>query len=551
MIRNLNYILFMLSISFFAIGQETNLKTVPAIDLTNWKITLPISDPDGKLYNFEYPEILDFETNEIAKPFFYKDSSDNSIVFHSYPAETTKNTKYSRSELREQMKPGDDNVNWTFEQGGTMRGTLSVPEVTQDKIGNYHRVIIMQIHGRLTNEQRDLIGEDDNNAPPILKIYWQEGVIRVKSKYLKDVNASYEEMLHEHAWGDDSGRNFKEIVGTDKFILEVKVSKGLMTVTLNDNETLVYDGIDMEKWGIFENYFKAGNYFQSRDEGSYAKVKYYTLEVSHEPEGLTSKTLENKSEIPLTLPETKNKIDLTNWKLELPSGYKALGWKLSNFDKDKFAKPFFYLDPADNGIVMKAFPTQGTSTASYTRNTLQEQIEPGNNNLNWTMKEGGVLETEFQMLEMSKDASNDYHRTILLELDGKTSEKQNKQLGLDKPISIPLLKIFWQNEMLYVVRKVLKDDSMVGDALLAKESWKDNTGIYSREKIGFDKCNVKIEVKKGRITVFINDEKPIVFNDLSVSQWYFENNFTVGNYLQTKEENASSSVKYYKINVTH
>lgn len=31
----------------------------------------------------------------------------------------------------------------------------------------------------------------------------------------------------------------------------------------------------MEKWGIFENYFKAENYFQSRDEGVFAKVRFY------------------------------------------------------------------------------------------------------------------------------------------------------------------------------------------------------------------------------------------------------------------------------------
>ncbi len=37
----------------------------------------------------------------------------------------------------------------------------------------------------------------------------------------------------------------------------------------------------MEKCGIFENYFKAGNYFQSRDEGSFAKVRFYEFEISH------------------------------------------------------------------------------------------------------------------------------------------------------------------------------------------------------------------------------------------------------------------------------
>ena len=179
------------------------------------------------------------------------------------------------------MEPGSNNKNWTFAQGGKMRGTLSVPEVTQNDVGDYHRVIVMQIHGRLTNQQRDLIGEDDNNAPPILKIYWNEGKIRVKTKVLKNLDATEEEILHEKAWGDDKGRNFKEVVGTGKFTLEVKVSDGRMEVTLNDNESFVYDDIHIKKWGIFENYFKAGNYFQSKDKGSYAYIKYYALEVNH------------------------------------------------------------------------------------------------------------------------------------------------------------------------------------------------------------------------------------------------------------------------------
>jgi hypothetical protein len=54
-----------------------------------------------------------------------------------------------------------------------------------------------------------------------------------------------------------------------------------MEVTLNDNETFVYDDIHMEKWGVFENYFKAGNYLSTIDEGAYSYVKYYDLEVTH------------------------------------------------------------------------------------------------------------------------------------------------------------------------------------------------------------------------------------------------------------------------------
>ena len=255
---------------------------LPKIDLSNWKVTIPEAREDGKPLEVGPPEILEYATNEDLKPYMYNDSIKGALVFYAYPSvATTKNTKYSRSELREQMVPGDNNTNWTFAQGGRMKGKLRVSEVSKDRDGKYHRVIIMQIHGRLTNEQRELIGKDDNDAPPILKIYWDKGKIRVKTKILKDPSASNEAILYKNAWGDDKGFNFEQEVGFKKFTLEVKVSAGKMVVVLNNNEYKVYENIHMKRWGVFENYFKAGNYFQSRDEGSHAKVNYYELEVSH------------------------------------------------------------------------------------------------------------------------------------------------------------------------------------------------------------------------------------------------------------------------------
>ena len=189
---------------------------------------------------------------------------------------------HTRTELREQLVPGSNNTNWTFAQGGQMKGTLALDDASKDAAGNYHRTIIMQIHGRLTDEQRDLIGEDDNNAPPVLKIYWVNGTIRVKTKVLKNINASYEEMLSVDAWTDDDGRNFSKKVGlTEKFTLEIKASEGRLEVIMDGEESFVYEGIHMQKWGVFENYFKAGNYLVSKDEGSFARVKYYDLTVSH------------------------------------------------------------------------------------------------------------------------------------------------------------------------------------------------------------------------------------------------------------------------------
>ena len=250
---------------------------LPHIDLNNWKVTLPIGNPT----EVHPPEILDYATNETLLPFMYNDSTDGSLVFYTYPGASTTNSSYSRTELREQLVPGSNETNWTFAQGGQMKGTLALDDISKDATGNYHRAIIMQIHGRLSNEQRDLIGEDDNNAPPVLKIYWYKGLVRVKTKVLKNLDATYEELLHTDAWGDDAGRNFKEYVGFEKFTLEIVASDGKMEVILNGNEKFVYNDIHMQKWGVFENYFKAGNYLSSKEAGAFARVKYYDLTVLH------------------------------------------------------------------------------------------------------------------------------------------------------------------------------------------------------------------------------------------------------------------------------
>ncbi len=253
---------------------------VANIDLTHWKVTIPTARADGKAMEVSPPEIFDYATNPVLKEFMYNDSSDGSIVFHAYPASTTANTKYSRSELREQMVSGSNSTNWTFKQGRRMKAKMSIDQVSKDENGKEHRIIIAQIHGRLTNEQRDLIGQKDNNAPPILKIYYDKGKIRVKTKVLKNHSAADKDILDKKAWGDDKGYNFDTpIEKGDRFTLEIIVTEGRMEIVLNGFQKAVYKGKDMDRWGIFENYFKVGNYFQSRDAGSSGKVKLYELEV--------------------------------------------------------------------------------------------------------------------------------------------------------------------------------------------------------------------------------------------------------------------------------
>lgn len=102
-----------------------------------------------------------------------------------------------------------------------------------------------------------------------------------KTKILKDLEATDTEILHTDAGGDDDGNTFDEYVETDPLTLEVSASDVRLEVILNENCSTVYADIHMQKWGIFENYFKAGNYLLTRDEGAFARVKYYNLVVSH------------------------------------------------------------------------------------------------------------------------------------------------------------------------------------------------------------------------------------------------------------------------------
>lgn len=254
---------------------------LPQIDLQNWKVTLPIPREDGKALEVKPPAILDYANNEILKDFMYNDSIDGSLVFYTYPGATTTNSSYSRTELRELMDGENAAVNWTFAEGGRMKGTLKLEAISTEADGDPHRTMVMQIHGRLTNAQRDLIGASDNNAPPMLKIYWQDGKVRVITKKLKDLNVDDTEMLRTDAWTDGAEFTFAEAVNHEKFTLEVIASTGRIEVILNEKDSAVFDGIHLEKWGVFENYFKAGNYLGTKAAGSFARVKYYDLEVSH------------------------------------------------------------------------------------------------------------------------------------------------------------------------------------------------------------------------------------------------------------------------------
>ena len=268
-------------------GQEARkerIRNMEIIDLSNWSVTVPEGNPNkpGKPVTVSYPEIMDYANNALLNPWMYNDDKGTSLVFYAKPTgNTTANSQFARTELRETMDPSDNNVNWTFAQGAYLKGVFKIEDISKEPDGKYTRVIFAQIHGRLSNQQKNAIAEDDNNAPPILKIYWDNGYIKVKVKSLKNPNASPKEILTTYSWGDDKGQIFTERVGFTKFTIEIKVSDGRLEVILDGRESLVYDSKSIKKWGVFQNYFKAGNYLQTNTTDSYAAVRIYSLVVTH------------------------------------------------------------------------------------------------------------------------------------------------------------------------------------------------------------------------------------------------------------------------------
>lgn len=258
-------------------AQVSSSKTAK-INLKNWKVTLPFGEPDPK--EIDGVGMSTFNDNPEVNKYLYYDSIDGGLVFYATPGTTTRNTSYARCELREQLVPGDDNNNWTFEEGGVMKGTLKIEDVSKNAKGKYDKVIVMQIHGRLSSEDRIKIGKKDNDAPPIMKVYWYNGNIRLVSKVLRK-GKSGKDIFYKDSWMDAEPYVFPVNVGFDKFSLQIIAEKNKLSVILNDKYTKVYDSKDIKKWGVFENYFKAGNYLGTKADDGFAKVKYYDLAVTH------------------------------------------------------------------------------------------------------------------------------------------------------------------------------------------------------------------------------------------------------------------------------
>jgi len=242
---------------------DTETTTYSDINFSNWKLTLPIDENNNGSPDEYQPDVLvngGYRNIAAIAPYMYDDTSDASLIFYTFPASSTTNSSYSRTELRELISPSNSRVNWTLETGGILRGKLKMLSISEDNTSSrqYHSSIVMQIHGIISIEDMARLNLTSNNGPPLIKMRWIDGDLWVYKKSL--VNEA--------------------TVGFDAFEFNITASAGKIELQLNDETPYVYEDISLAKWP-FENYFKAGNYLATTQTSAFSSLKYYNLTVTH------------------------------------------------------------------------------------------------------------------------------------------------------------------------------------------------------------------------------------------------------------------------------
>ena len=256
------------------------------IDFTNWKLTIPLdADNNGSPDEYSAAQLSNggYRTLVPVQPFMFDDTTDQSLVFHAYLGTSTANSDYSRSELREMINPTNSKINWTLTQGGKMEGKLKMVSVTPDNSTTsyqYHRVIVMQIHGIISQADMATYGFSSNNGPPLLKMFWIDGKLKAYKKTLVNPNTTGAALLDvSSATWTDISYDFG-YVGFDPFTVKIVASTGKLEIVVNGTNSYTFQDVSLAKWP-FENYFKAGNYLINTEPTAKSTVKYFNLNVTH------------------------------------------------------------------------------------------------------------------------------------------------------------------------------------------------------------------------------------------------------------------------------
>ena len=281
-------------------GLSPDLPPGRNFDLLGWYLNTPGDvDNDGVCDRFPERELAAGATDE---RYFYT-AEDGGMVFRATiaGARTSKNTRFTRTELREMLRRGDTSIstrnddktpnknNWVFSSApekaqkmaggvdGTLKATLAVNRVTSTgeelQVGE---VVIGQIHAARDEPARLYFRKMPGHQRG--SVYLAHEDARGDDIYI-DLLGSRDDRSNEPADGIALDEKFSYDITAAGNDLYVKIFSG--------GEVLAETHVDMSNSGYgVENdfmYFKAGAYNQN-DTGEpedYAQVTFYELQATH------------------------------------------------------------------------------------------------------------------------------------------------------------------------------------------------------------------------------------------------------------------------------
>jgi poly(beta-D-mannuronate) lyase len=227
---------------------SANTGTAPAsiLNLTNWKLTLPVDGCDDDKWADEVtqPALAKFRDSR-----YFTVNSARGVVFRARVdgARTSENTKYPRSELREMTDRGERRASWSNKSSGDGVHRMTMTAAITAAPSSKPHVVAAQIH-------------DASDDVMMIRLYGRQLVV--------DADDSNVRLLLD----DDYQLG-------ERFTVAITASNGHIRVVYNGSRSVDY------KRSSSGMYFKAGCYTLSNtsyDRGDqFGEVVIYALSVSH------------------------------------------------------------------------------------------------------------------------------------------------------------------------------------------------------------------------------------------------------------------------------
>ncbi len=289
-----------LSSSSGGYGLSPDLTPGQNFDLADWYLNTP-DDVDGDSKSDRFSE------SDLAKGFndprYFYTGPDGGLVMRSTisGAKTSKNTRFTRTELREMLRRGNSSIktklddgspnknNWVFSSApkrsqlaagavdGTLNATLAVNYVTTTgQAGQVGRVVIGQIHAHKDEPIRLYYRKLPGHARG--SVYAAHEVSRGDDIYV-DLIGSRSSSAKDPTDGIALNEKFSYVIEAQGHQLSVRIIQD-QKVRAEHSFDLTNSGYDVAKDYM---YFKAGVYNQnnSGDPQDYVQATFYKLENKH------------------------------------------------------------------------------------------------------------------------------------------------------------------------------------------------------------------------------------------------------------------------------